>query len=133
MRKILRIALLFASFFICARSMAQTGGTVVKGTVADEKGITLPGVTVTVKDAKVNAITDINGNYTITVPTGGRILTFSFIGMQPQEAAIETRTQINITLKSSTTSLNRCKCGSYRIRQPAQAGYQRCHFILKGI
>jgi hypothetical protein len=31
MGKILRIALLFASFFICASSMAQTGGTVIKG------------------------------------------------------------------------------------------------------
>ncbi|RWY55819.1 SusC/RagA family TonB-linked outer membrane protein [Mucilaginibacter gilvus] len=105
MRKILRIALLFASFFICARSMAQTGGTVVRGTVADDKGITLPGVTVTVKDAKVNAITNIDGNYTITVPAGSRILVFSFIGMQQQEITIGSRTQIDVTLKSSTTSL----------------------------
>src|ERR1700712_2757758 len=106
MRKILRIALLFASFFICARSMAQTGGTVVKGTVSDDKGVTLPGVTVTVKDAKVNTITDINGHYSINVPAGGQALVFSFIGTQSQEVVIGTRTQIDVTLKSSTTALN---------------------------
>jgi hypothetical protein len=105
MRKILRIALLFASFFICARSMAQTGGTVVKGTVADDKGVTLPGVTVSVKDAQVNAITDINGNYSLNVPASGRVLVFTFIGMERQEVTINNRTQINITMKNATTTL----------------------------
>jgi TonB-linked SusC/RagA family outer membrane protein len=105
MRKFLRIALLFASFFICARSMAQNGGTVVKGTVSDEKGITLPGVNVSVKDVKINTITDINGNYSISVPAAAKVLVFSFIGMATQEVAIGTRAQINVTLKSSTTAL----------------------------
>ena len=105
MRKILRIALLFASFFICARSMAQSGGTVVKGTVSDDKGVTLPGVTVSVKDVKINSITDINGNYSIAVPATAKVLVFTFIGMERLEIAINSRTQIDVTLKASTTSL----------------------------
>ncbi len=105
MRKILRIALLFASFFVCARSMAQTGSTAIRGTVSDEKGVTLPGVTVTVKDAQANAITDVNGNYTINVPAAGKVLVFSFIGMQRQEVTIGARTVVNVTLTSSVTAL----------------------------
>lgn len=105
MRKILRIALLFASFFICARSMAQSGSTVLKGTVSDDKGITLPGVTVAVKDVKISTITDINGNYSISVPTTAKTLVFSFIGMERQEIIINGRTTINVKLLSATTAL----------------------------
>ncbi|HTE00364.1 MAG TPA: TonB-dependent receptor [Mucilaginibacter sp.] len=106
MRKFLRMALLFASIFICTSVMAQGTGTVIKGTVTDDKGITLPGVTVTVKDSKVSTITNIDGLYTITVPAGGRSLVFSFVGMEKQEALIGNKTTINVTMKSTATALN---------------------------
>jgi TonB-linked SusC/RagA family outer membrane protein len=105
MRKILRIALLFMSLLICVAVKAQSQGTVIKGTVTDEKGLTLPGVTVTVKDAKVNAITDIDGNYTIHVPPTGRSLIFTYVGMDKQEIAIGNRTTVNVKLALTSNSL----------------------------
>ncbi|MCQ6960219.1 SusC/RagA family TonB-linked outer membrane protein [Mucilaginibacter aquariorum] len=105
MGKILRIALLFASFFICASSMAQTGGTVIKGTVRDETGA-LPGATVSVKDGKGVAVTDVNGKYTITVAATAKVLVFKFIGLETREVAINGQTVIDATLKASNTSLN---------------------------
>ncbi|MEO6981273.1 MAG: SusC/RagA family TonB-linked outer membrane protein, partial [Mucilaginibacter sp.] len=106
MRKILRIVLLFMSVFVCARLAAQAQGTAIKGTVTDEKGVTLPGVTVTVKDARINAITDINGAYNITAPATGKTLIFSFIGMETQEVLIGNKTTINVTLRLSSTALS---------------------------
>ncbi|MBS1525909.1 MAG: TonB-dependent receptor [Bacteroidetes bacterium] len=107
MRKFLRMALLFASFFIgIASAVAQGTGTVVKGTVSDEKGVTLPGVTVTVKENKTSVVTDVNGRYSITVPSGGRTLVFSFVGMEKQEVVIGNRSTINITLQTTATALN---------------------------
>ena len=106
MGKFLRMALLFASFFICASAMAQGTGTAIKGTVTDDKGITLPGVTVAVKDGKVSTITNINGQYSITVPQGGTTLVFRFIGMQTKEVVIGNKTVINVTLGTSSTALN---------------------------
>jgi len=105
MGKILRIALLFISMFTCAGVMAQNGGTVIKGTVTDAKGVTLPGATVTVKGMQPKTITDVNGNYTITVPAAGKTLVFSFIGMETQEVLIGTKTTINVALQLSSTSL----------------------------
>lgn len=105
MGKILRIALLFASFFICAATMAQTGGTVIKGTVTDDGGA-LPGVTVSVKDGAGVAVTDVNGKYAITISAAAKVLVFKFIGLETQEVAINGRTAINVLLKSSNTSLN---------------------------
>jgi TonB-linked SusC/RagA family outer membrane protein len=86
--------------------MAQAQGTVIKGTVTDDKGVTLPGVTVTVKGMQVNAITDVNGKYTIQVPPAGNTLVFSFIGMERQEVSIGTKTTINVTMALSSTALS---------------------------
>jgi TonB-linked SusC/RagA family outer membrane protein len=105
MRKILRIALLFMSLLICAGVRAQNQGTVIKGTVTDEKGVTLPGATVTVKGAKINAITDIDGKYSIQVPSAGKTLVFSFIGMESQEALIGNRAIINVKLLLTSNAL----------------------------
>jgi len=105
MGKILRIVSLFLALFICAQVYAQNQATTIKGTVADDKGVTLPGATVTVKGTAVKAVSDVNGKYSIDVPAGGKVLVFSFIGMEPQEIIIGTKTTINVTLQLSSTTL----------------------------
>ena len=55
----------------------------VGGTVTDEQGNPLVGVTVVVVDSNKGTTTDINGNYSIAVPKGG-ILEFTYIGMSSQ-------------------------------------------------
>ena len=105
MGKILRIVSLFFTLFICAQVYAQNPGPVIKGTVADDKGVTLPGATVAVKGTAVKVITDVNGKYTINVPAGSKILVFSFIGMETKEENIGTKTTINVTLQLSSTTL----------------------------
>jgi TonB-linked SusC/RagA family outer membrane protein len=108
MRKFLQKALLLALLIACncAVYAQDRPGGLVKGTAVDEKGVTLPGVTITVKDTKVVTSTDINGNYTINVPAGGKALVFTFIGMTPVEVTIGKQTVVNVTLKSSVTALS---------------------------
>jgi len=106
MGKILRIALLFLSMVISAGVMAQNQGAVIKGTVTDDKGVTLPGATVAVRGTKVKTATDIDGKYSIQVPAGSKILTFSFIGMETQEVNIGNKTLINVSLQLSSTALS---------------------------
>lgn len=55
---------------------------IVTGKVTDESGTTLPGVTVVAKGTTAATITDLDGNYKITVPDGAKELEFSMIGMQ---------------------------------------------------
>ena len=59
MRKILQMAMLFMALFVCFGAKAQsTGGiSTIKGTVSDDQGVTLPGVTITLKGSSVNAAT----------------------------------------------------------------------------
>ncbi|RYE27080.1 MAG: TonB-dependent receptor [Sphingobacteriaceae bacterium] len=105
MRKILQAFMLIVIIVHGSGSLFAQNRT-VNGTVFDEKGVTLPGASVTVKNTKISAGTDLNGNYSITVPTGSTTLVFSFIGSTPQEITIGNKTSINVTLKSTSTSLN---------------------------
>jgi TonB-linked SusC/RagA family outer membrane protein len=77
----------------------------VKGTVKDDKGETIIGATVRVKNGKNVVATDVNGNFSITVPDNA-VLTVSYIGYQTQDVAVGGRTQINITLKEQGSNLN---------------------------
>jgi TonB-linked SusC/RagA family outer membrane protein len=77
----------------------------VQGTVTDEKGETIPGVSVLVKGTTSGTQTDIQGHYNITVNTG-QTLVFSAIGYKSVEEVVSTNTSINVKLATSTSSLN---------------------------
>ncbi|CAM3643655.1 TonB-dependent receptor [Mucilaginibacter galii] len=105
MGKILRIALLFVFTVLYANVWAQGTETTVTGTVSDKQGNTLPGVTVTVKDARISTQTNVDGKYSVRVPATAKVLVFSFIGMTTQEVNIDGRTVVNLTFESSSTAL----------------------------
>lgn len=78
----------------------------ISGTVSDaESGQTLPGVTVVVKGTSTGTVTDIEGNYTLSVPAGNNALIFSFVGYTTQEVEINNRSVIDLALTPDITSL----------------------------
>jgi TonB-linked SusC/RagA family outer membrane protein len=78
----------------------------IKGTVLDESGVALPGVTVTVKGTNIRTVTDQNGNYTITSPDQSGTLVFSYIGFESKEIAISAKAVVNAQLSGNKSSLN---------------------------
>ena len=77
----------------------------VTGIVTDKDGSPLPGVNVVVTGTTRGTTTDIAGKYSIEVPPGSKSLTFSFVGMKPQENTIGALTQINVTMAESAIGL----------------------------
>jgi TonB-linked SusC/RagA family outer membrane protein len=76
----------------------------VSGKVIDDSGEPLPGATITVLGTMTGTITDIEGNYSITVPDG-TVLVFSFIGYEAMQVPVDNRSQIDVTLKTDMSSL----------------------------
>jgi TonB-dependent starch-binding outer membrane protein SusC len=70
----------------------------VSGKVTDSSGETLPGVSIVVKGTTIGAITDSNGNYSLSNVPENATLQFSFVGMKSQEFAVGGKTSINVTL-----------------------------------
>ncbi len=72
----------------------------VKGSVKDEAGFPLPGVTVMVKGTSVGVSTDFDGKFSIKLPEGKNILVFSFIGMETKEINVTGKNDVNVVLKT---------------------------------
>jgi len=79
---------------------------IIKGTVSDNNGLTLPGVSVRLKGTMSGSTTDKEGKYSITIPAGNAILIFSYIGYNPQEISVGERTTVDVRLIEELTSLS---------------------------
>lgn len=78
----------------------------VTGTVNDENGNPLLGVTVLVKGTTIGVLSDLDGNFTLSNVPSNATLIFSFIGMVPQEISIGTLTQVNVIMVESPFALD---------------------------
>lgn len=90
----------------------------IKGTVTDVKGESLPGVSINIKGTTTGTITDLNGNYTISVPQNA-ILVFTNIAYITQEIVVTTQTTINVKLLEKYTSLNEVVVTGYSAQRKA--------------
>ena len=77
----------------------------ITGTVTDESGAGLPGVSILVKGTQSGTTTDVSGIYKLTISDDDAILVFSFVGYVTQEVAAGSQSTINITLKPDMKSL----------------------------
>ncbi|SEF62521.1 SusC/RagA family TonB-linked outer membrane protein [Algoriphagus boritolerans] len=82
----------------------QAQNVQVTGTVSDETGSPLPGVTILLKGTTSGTTTDLDGKYSISGPATG-VLVFSFIGYNPIEETIGNRSQINVNLSPDLSDL----------------------------
>ena len=78
----------------------------VTGTVNDENNIPLVGVNIVLDDSNVGALTDFDGNYSITIPPGkSNTLIFSYLGYTTQEGDASISENINIIMIPDPTQL----------------------------
>ena len=95
----------FLLLFLLSSVSILNAQTKVSGVVSDAKGLTLPGVNVTVKGSNDGVSTDFDGKYQIDVPANSTLV-FSFIGFTTQEVAVGSKTTINIKLSESSNALD---------------------------
>lgn len=110
MKKI--ITLLFLSLFTLY-AWSQT--RVITGTVTDESGQGLPGVTVLLVGTGTGTVTNLDGKYSIDASQG--TLRFSFIGYTPQEFTIGAQNVINVVLIEELTELNEVVVIGYGVQR----------------
>jgi TonB-linked SusC/RagA family outer membrane protein len=78
--------------------------TPVTGRVTNAAGEGLPGVTVLVKGTTIGTASDVNGNFSLSVPEGSTLV-FSSVGFMRQEVAVGSNTTFTIQLKDDTQAL----------------------------
>ena len=82
-------------------------GIKVVGNVTDEKGEPLIGVSVVLKsDSTTQAITDMNGGYSIMVPSKNSVLVFRYIGFVPRNEIVDNRKVVNVQMTEDVGQLD---------------------------
>ena len=97
-----------------ARSSAPRGNNVVAqqqtktitGTVTDENGQPLPGVTVVVTGTTTGTVTNNDGSFNLEIPVSAENLTFSFVGFKSQEIQIGGTTNFDIQMVQDVIGLD---------------------------
>jgi len=105
MKKVLQSCFLLFLLTVTQVSLAQD--KTVTGTVTDNaEGLPLPGVSVTISGTKIGTQTDVNGKYSLKVPSTAKNLEFSFIGFTNQVVAIGTKNVVNVVLQTDQRQLS---------------------------
>ena len=102
MRKL--IVTLTAVFVFILNATAQD--RTISGTVTNDKGKPVEGVSVVSNDGKQGTQTDKEGKFSLTVPKTAKSLVFSFVNFESQTKAIGNLTAISVSLKTRDASMD---------------------------
>jgi len=98
-----RTQFLILFFFAVGSLFAQN--IVVSGKITDASNTeSLIGVSIAVKDGSTGTISDVNGNYSLSVLSNATLI-FSYIGYTTQEVPVNNQRTINVSLKSDALDL----------------------------
>ena len=78
----------------------------VKGTVVSaDDGEPVVGATILVVGTQTGTVTDVDGKFSLTMPSGRSVLRITYVGMEPLEVAVSTKT-LKIQLRSDVHTLD---------------------------
>ncbi|HSF52399.1 MAG TPA: TonB-dependent receptor [Algoriphagus sp.] len=105
---------------VCLTLLVLSAGTAfaqktVTGTVLDEFGVGLPGVSILVKGTTTGTATDIDGKYSLSVPNDQATLVFSFIGYAAIEQVVGARSVIDVSMAPDERTLTELVVTGYSI------------------
>lgn len=96
---------MYLLFFLGLSNVIQAQEITLKGRVSAPDKSPLPGASVLLKGTTTGVPTDVDGNFSIKVPSQSSILVISMIGMITKEVTVGTQTSIEVTLEEDSKSL----------------------------
>ncbi len=98
---------IFLAFLLFVGFTVQAQMQITGKVTGVEDGLSIPGVSVVVKgNPTIGTTTDINGNYSLTVPSNTITLVYSFVGMATKEEIIGGRSVINVVLTTDIMEMD---------------------------
>jgi TonB-linked SusC/RagA family outer membrane protein len=115
MRKFYQRIWLTSAIALILTSSAMAQERNVSGTVVDETGNAMPGVSVVIKGTTQGTATDADGRYTLRVPGDDAALVFSFVGYAPTEVLVGSRSVVDVTMSPDIQTLTELVVTGYSI------------------
>jgi TonB-linked SusC/RagA family outer membrane protein len=108
-----KLSILLA-FFMLVGFVVQAQQKITGTVTSSEDGLPIPGVSVYLQgNQTLGTATNIDGQYTLTVPEGAEVLVFTAVGMSQQEIAIAGQSVIDVVLEPATLGLDEVVVTAY--------------------
>lgn len=107
---------LFVIFFMMPLFISAQSTITVSGTIFDEAGETMIGVSVQVKNTKKGTITDDDGKYSIEAPADATLV-FSYLGFKGKEIPVAGKSILDVTLESDAQTLGEVAVVAYGVQK----------------
>ena len=107
---------LFLGGIVFSAALAQTA---VTGTLSDESGAPLPGVSVVVEGTTLGVSTDFDGLYAIETESADAVLVFSYIGFVTQKVPVGGNSSIDVTMNEDVQNLEEVVVVGYGTQKKA--------------
>lgn len=104
-QKSISMRFLFLSFCLFSTIISYSQVN-VRGKIVDKSGESLIGVNVVIKETKQGTITDVNGEFNLSVPSSSSTLLFTYVGFSALEIPLNGRTFLNVTLEEDNELLD---------------------------
>lgn len=114
-----RFMLLLAFIFFSFTTVSLQAQEKITGVVKDVEGFPLPGVSILQKGTTNGVTTSFEGEYSITLTRGEKILVFSYLGYKKIEVPVNGKSVINVDLKEDTESLDEIVIVGYGTQKKA--------------
>lgn len=91
---------------LCLTLTTAFAQVLVRGTVIDESGESIPGASVQVKGTVTGTITDMDGKFSLSVPSKNAVIVVSFVGYKNAELKIDAQKPMSIVLHEDNKMLD---------------------------
>ena len=99
-------SLVLLTAVLLTMSLSAQNTRKIQGKVVDEQDNSVIGATIVVKDAPtIGTVTDIDGNFSLSIPVDKHVIVVSYVGMETQEINVSNKNEVTIVLKESAIQL----------------------------
>ena len=106
---------------LCLPAIAAIGQRTVSGKITDTDREGLPGVNVLLKGTAAGTVTELDGSFSLEVPSTGGSLVVSYVGYRTIEVALDAQSSYNITLEEDVSTLKELIVTGYTVDSRREA------------
>ena len=106
---------------LCLPAIAAIGQRTVSGKITDTDREGLPGVNVLLKGTAAGTVTELDGSFSLEVPSTGGSLVVSYVGYRTVEVALDAQSSYNITLEEDVSTLKELIVTGYTVDSRREA------------
>ena len=104
-----------------SHNVAQQSKKTIKGRIKDVHGDPVIGASIAIKGTTTGTLSDIDGNFSLSIPEDTKMLTCTYVGMKPQDISVVNKTAIDIVMEDASIAMTEVVVTALGIKKEAKS------------